>query len=293
MTGDNRAPVTVIGLGMMGAALAGAFVKDGHPTTVWNRSAAKADALVAQGATLAPSLADAVAASDLVIVCLSTYETVLENLEPLTAALAGKVLVNVTSGTPEEARQHADWAAKNGISYLDGAILAIPPLIGQPEAFIFYAGTTQAFEAHQATLGKLGTAVNLGTNVGLASLYDTALLGIMWSTLAGFFHAVALVGSEGIKAQEFLPFASGWLGGVGSFLPDLARQVDEGDYATDISSLDVNKAAIDHLVHATEAQGVSTAVPAPIKELIDRRVAQGHGTHSLASLVELLKKPGA
>ena len=39
----DRTPVTVIGLGLMGQALAGAFLRAGHPTTVWNRSAAKAD----------------------------------------------------------------------------------------------------------------------------------------------------------------------------------------------------------------------------------------------------------
>ncbi len=50
VTGEKRSPVTVIGLGPMGQALAGAFLKNGHPTTVWNRSAGKAEALVAQGA---------------------------------------------------------------------------------------------------------------------------------------------------------------------------------------------------------------------------------------------------
>ena len=59
----GHAPVTVIGLGLMGQALAGAFLADGHPTTVWNRSAAKAEQLVARGATLAASARNAVAAS--------------------------------------------------------------------------------------------------------------------------------------------------------------------------------------------------------------------------------------
>jgi 3-hydroxyisobutyrate dehydrogenase-like beta-hydroxyacid dehydrogenase len=63
------AGVTVIGLGLMGQALAGAFLAHGHPTTVWNRSAAKAEELVAHGAPLAASVRDAVAASPLVIIC--------------------------------------------------------------------------------------------------------------------------------------------------------------------------------------------------------------------------------
>jgi len=78
----GHAPVTVIGLGLMGQALAAAFLKDGHPTTVWNRSAQKAEELVAQGATLADSVRDAVAASPLVVVCVSDYAAVHELLDP-------------------------------------------------------------------------------------------------------------------------------------------------------------------------------------------------------------------
>ncbi|MFC7722700.1 NAD(P)-binding domain-containing protein [Nonomuraea recticatena] len=39
---DHRTPVTVLGLGSMGTALAEAFIEAGHPTTVWNRTASKA-----------------------------------------------------------------------------------------------------------------------------------------------------------------------------------------------------------------------------------------------------------
>ncbi len=47
----SKPPVTVLGLGALGKALATAFLTNGHPTTVWNRTADKADPLVALGAT--------------------------------------------------------------------------------------------------------------------------------------------------------------------------------------------------------------------------------------------------
>ena len=53
--------ITVIGLGNMGSALARRFLAGGHPTTVWNRTAAKADPLRAAGATVAPNAASAIA----------------------------------------------------------------------------------------------------------------------------------------------------------------------------------------------------------------------------------------
>lgn len=68
------APVTVIGLGAMGQALAGAFLDAGHPTTVWNRSTDKGEALLARGAVRAASAEEAVLASGLVVVCVVDHD---------------------------------------------------------------------------------------------------------------------------------------------------------------------------------------------------------------------------
>jgi 3-hydroxyisobutyrate dehydrogenase-like beta-hydroxyacid dehydrogenase len=76
--------VTVIGLALMGQALAGAFLRDGYPTTVWNRTAAKAGQLVAHGARLAGSAGGAVAASPLVVVCVSDDDAVHELADKVT-----------------------------------------------------------------------------------------------------------------------------------------------------------------------------------------------------------------
>ncbi|GAA4041246.1 NAD(P)-dependent oxidoreductase [Streptomyces shaanxiensis] len=294
----NTAPtagtaVTVIGLGMMGTALADAFLGQGHPTTVWNRSPHKAEQLTARGATGAATVGEAVSDAALVIVCLSNDEAVHQVLEPETENLKGRVLVNLTSSTPEEARNTAAWAAQHGIEYLDGAIMAIPPLVGQPQALIFYGGSSRAYADHEQTLRVLGGATTfLGEDTGLPSLYDVALLGILWSTVAGNIHALALVGSEGVTAEAFLPYATGWLNHVAvPFLPRLAEEVDHKQYATEISTLNVNKEAIAHLVSASHSQGVSPELLLPVQALIERRVARGHGSDSLSSLIEELRDP--
>ncbi|MFJ8468374.1 NAD(P)-binding domain-containing protein, partial [Streptomyces swartbergensis] len=70
----------------MGRALAEAFVAAGHPTTVWNRTPGRAGPLVDQGALHAASIADAVAASGLVVTCLTTFEDTRAALEPAARA---------------------------------------------------------------------------------------------------------------------------------------------------------------------------------------------------------------
>ncbi|MEH1126936.1 NAD(P)-dependent oxidoreductase [Micromonospora sp. CPCC 206061] len=284
----GHTPVTVLGLGLMGQALARAFLRDGHPTTVWNRTSEKAERLVAEGATLAGSVGDAVAASPLVVVCVSDYDTVRGLLEPLGEALRGRVVVNLTSGTSAQARETAEWL---GDGYLDGAIMAIPPAIGAADTTILYSGPRTAFEEHKATLRSLGgDPTYLGGDHGLSSLYDVAMLGLMWGIGDAFLHGVALLGAAGVDATTFVPFARKVIGTVTDWLPGYARQVDEGSYPADDASIDTHLAAMDHLIHESEAAGVNAELPQFFKALTERAVADGRGGDSYTAMIEQFRK---
>ncbi|MEV4870994.1 NAD(P)-dependent oxidoreductase [Streptomyces syringium] len=284
--------VTVLGLGSMGTALADAFLKAGHPTTVWNRSAARAEALVGRGAVRAESVRDAVTASELVVICVTTYDDVHAVLDPTARDLAGRTLVNLTSGTPEQARAGAAWAAEHGVGYLDGAIMTTPPGIGSAEFMLLCSGSPTAFAAHRATLASLGDPLDLGADPGLASLYDTALLGLMWSALSGWLHGAALTGSEGVPAGDFTPVAIRWMTAVTGFMSTYAPQIDAGHYPGDDATLDIHLASMDHLVHASEAAGLDVGLPLLLKAFVARAVAAGHGGDSYARLVEVVREGG-
>ncbi|WP_410569134.1 NAD(P)-dependent oxidoreductase [Amycolatopsis sp. cmx-4-61] len=282
--GESKKQVGVLGLGRMGAALAGALVGAGHDVSVWNRSPLKAGPLLDRGARLAATPAEA-ASADVVISCLSTYDA----QQPVLEAASPKVLVSLTSGTPEQARGVAKWAASEGIDYVDGAIMAVPQGIGTPEAQILYGGSEPAFTTQRDVLEVLGTPVFLGEDAGRPALFDLALLGMMWSTMAGYLHALALVGTEGVTPAQFTPMASAWHTAVGGFLPGLGAQVASGDYATEVSALDINAAGLGLLVETSRAQGISAAVPTVLRELFDRAVAAGHGSHAIASVIEEIR----
>ena len=127
MSTHDEIPVTVIGLGPMGQAMVRLLMKGGHPVTVWNRTAARADALVAEGATRADSPAGAVAAADLVVLSLTDYQAMDDILGPVGDTggdrLAGKVLVNLSSDTPDRTRAAATWAAERGARLLTGGVM--------------------------------------------------------------------------------------------------------------------------------------------------------------------------
>lgn len=288
------APVTVIGLGLMGQALAGAFLKDGHPTTVWNRSAAKADRLVAAGATLAASVRDAVTAGPLVIICVTDYQAVRELLDPLADELAGRVLVNLTSGTSPEARDTAEWAAQHGASYLDGVILAIPQAIGTDDAVLLYSGPRPDFDAHRSTLRSLATGPTyLGADHGLSPLYDLAMLTVMWNVLNGFLHGAALLGTAKVEAATFAPLVNQGIASMTAWITAYADQIDAGDYPADDSTIDTHRAAMEHLIAESAALGADVELPELIKRLADRAVAAGRGGDSYAAMIEQFRRPAA
>ncbi|MGI5481342.1 NAD(P)-dependent oxidoreductase [Streptomyces lavendofoliae] len=290
-THTGAAPVTVLGLGRMGSALAAALLAAGHPTTVWNRTPGKADALTAAGAVRADTVADAVTASGLVVVCVLDHAATSALLEPVAGSLAGRTLVNLTSGSPEQAREMAAWASGHGIGYLDGGIMTTPEGVGLRTSMILYSGSPEAFAAHRATLAVLGDPIDLGPDAGLASLYDAGLLGLMWSVFGGWLHATALVGADGVAAGAFTPVALRWLTTVGGFLDRYAGQIDAGHYPGDDATIDVQLAAVEHLLHAGRERGVDGRLPELHRELMAKAVAEGHGGDSYARLVDAFRRP--
>jgi 3-hydroxyisobutyrate dehydrogenase-like beta-hydroxyacid dehydrogenase len=286
-------PVTVIGLGLMGQALAGAFLKAGHPTTVWNRSTAKTDRLVAAGARPAPTVGDAIKAGSLTIVCVTDYQAVHELLGATDVELAGTTLLNLTSGDSAQARETAEWAEKRGARYLDGAIMAVPPAIGTAEAVILHSGAESDFAAHKPVLDALGTVTYLGADHGLASLYDVAGLAMMWSVLNAWLHGTAMLRTAGVDAATYAPFARQIAAGVADWLPGYAEQIDNGSFPAEVAALETDVRAMAHLVEESEAVGVNAELPKLIKAMADRSIAAGHGAEQYPVLIEEFAKPRA
>jgi 3-hydroxyisobutyrate dehydrogenase-like beta-hydroxyacid dehydrogenase len=292
MTRENSLPVTVIGLGPMGQALAGALLKNGHRTTLWNRSAGKADALVAQGAIFANSVADAVAASPLIIICVLDYNVVHTILGPVGEELKGRTLVNLTADSPEQARKMAAWAVEHGVDYIDGAIMTPTPTIGTSAAVVLYSGPESVYQAHQQTMASLGgTASYLGVDPGRAAAYDVALLDLFWTSMTGYAHALALASAENIAAEEFAVYAQGIIAIMPDIMVELASEVDAGHYPGEKSNIISAAAGMEHIIHAARHRGIDVSVLSAAMAVTQRAINGGYGTDGFSRLTELLRKP--
>ncbi|MFC6886908.1 MULTISPECIES: NAD(P)-dependent oxidoreductase [Actinomadura] len=288
---DNDIRITLLGLGDMGTALARTWLAAGYRLTVWNRTAAKAEPLRAEGAAVAATAAEAVAASDLVVACLLDDASVEESLAG--ADLAGKDLVNLTTGTPGQARSRADWARGRGARFLDGGIMAVPPMIGVPESggYIFYSGSREVFDAHRETLAVPTGTSYVGEDAGFAALHDVALLSAMNGMFAGVCHAFALVRNEDISLKDFAPLLTGWITAMASNLGVVAEQLESGDYTKGVvSNLAMQVAGNATLLRTADEQGVSAELLAPYMNLMERRLAAGHGEEGTTGIIDLLTR---
>ncbi|MEV2250216.1 NAD(P)-binding domain-containing protein [Streptomyces sp. NPDC050147] len=289
----SQTSVTVLGLGAMGQALAGAFLAAGHPTTVWNRTPGKGDGLVARGATRTGTAAEAVGASELVVVCLYDYDASRAVLGPIASELSGRVLVNLTSDTPERSREAAAWAAEQGIDYLDGAILVPVTVIGTPDALLFHSGPRSVYERHEDTLKVLGgNTVYLGEDHGLAAVYDNALLDFFWTSMSGLVHAFALAGADGVKGAELAPYLSALLSIFPEAIESTAVEVDSGDYPGEQAPLATEAVNVDHIIHASAHRGLDVEALNGIKAVLDRAIAAGHGADGWTATIEAVRQAG-
>jgi 3-hydroxyisobutyrate dehydrogenase-like beta-hydroxyacid dehydrogenase len=282
----TKAPVTVLGLGPMGQALARSFLAAGHPTTVWNRTASRADSLVAEGAVRAGTPAEAVAASGLTVVCVLDYDAALAILDRAGDALRGRTVVNLTAGTPTRAREAAAREQARGVDYLDGAIMTPTPTIGTPHAVFLHSGPREVYETHRETLAALGgTATYLGTDPARAVSHEVALLDLWWTSVSGLVHSFALARAHGVAATDLAPFAKDIGNLVTGFVDELAKDADAGEYPGDESALLSAATAMAHIAHASEEAGLDASVMRAAQGVADRAVAAGHGGKSVLGML--------
>jgi 3-hydroxyisobutyrate dehydrogenase-like beta-hydroxyacid dehydrogenase len=282
--------ITLMGLGPMGQAMVNVFIDNGHQVTVWNRTASRADAVVARGATLAGSPAEAVEVSDLIVLSLTDYQAMYDILDGI-ESLAGKTIVNLSSDTPDASRKAGSWVRERGGAFVTGGVMVPAPMVGAEGAYVYYSGPAEEFDAYADELALLGRPEYVGADDGLAQLWYQAQLDVFLTSLAAFLHAAALLAEAGVKPSEFVPWAASTLRLAAPFLDEAAERIESGEHPGDLSTVLMMGATADHVVGACEAAGVDAALPKAVQSLYRRAIDAGHGKDNWTSLYEVIK-PG-
>ena len=283
--------VTIVGAGRMGSALATALFHKGFATTVWNRTAAKTEVLSRLGLTVAHSVEDSVREADIVVVSVSDYSSTRRLLQQpdVETALRGKILVQLSSGTPKEAREMDSWAGRCGISYLDGAILGSPVGIGTPACTIFYSGPAEIFNRAKPVLTVFGDrTMFVGNEIGHASAFDVSVLTFGISAMLGFLQGQVVWESENLPAGGFLETIKGMMPTMEAIFADMSRRVSSKNYIGDQASLEAYSVVTRQLISWCQDRGSDHTIPDAYVNLMERAIQAGKSQADFACLFEIL-----
>jgi 3-hydroxyisobutyrate dehydrogenase-like beta-hydroxyacid dehydrogenase len=277
--------ITFIGLGPMGQAMVRALVKAGHEVTVWNRTPSKAEGL---GATVASTVADALAASEVVFLSLTDYQVMFDLIDGQT--VDGKVIINLSSDTPATTRRAAEWTAQRGATLIVGGVMVPDELVVTDSSYVFYSGPENVVRQHESLLAVIGRVDYVGEDPALAQLFYQAQLTIFLTSLSAYLHATALVGSAGVAPEKYVPWAAEVFDNLSYYLPEAAENIAHGQHPGERANIVMMGATADHIVGASTEAKLDLALPQAVKSLYDRAIAAGRGGETWTSLYEVIAK---
>uniref|UniRef100_A0A6S8CIP4 6-phosphogluconate dehydrogenase NADP-binding domain-containing protein n=1 Tax=Aureoumbra lagunensis TaxID=44058 RepID=A0A6S8CIP4_9STRA len=188
----------------MGQALAKCLAGAGTPVTIWNRSIKKLDALRDMDKIIVEAdIKKAVAASNVVIMNvvgdsgMSTANKVLE----AAGSVEKKTLIQWSTHHPFAAKTQQSIAQDLGWQYTAGAMLTDPPNMCQDGAFFYVSGQEEYVTPLISHLSPLGKILNVGTDIGLGSLIDIAMLQTGFYGIDGFLMSMAAVRKYFLKEK--------------------------------------------------------------------------------------------
>jgi len=235
MVTDNKiAQVGFIGLGIMGASMAGHLRKAGHGLHLYNRSKSRTDALVAQGAAWHASPAAAAAASDFVISMVG-YPADVEEIYfghggIIESARPGTVLIDMTTSSPDLAKRIAAAAAQRGLLALDAPVSGGDVGAREAKLSIMVGGDSAAFQKALPLFKLLGTNIVLQGGPGAGQHTKMCNQIVIASTMLGVCEGLAYAKRSGLDPASVLQSIGS--GAASSFaLNNLGPRILKDDFA--------------------------------------------------------------
>jgi 3-hydroxyisobutyrate dehydrogenase-like beta-hydroxyacid dehydrogenase len=227
-----------IGLGLMGRPMSMNLVKAGYSVTVWNRTAARADELLAAGAKLAKTPQEVAAASDFLISIVSdppALEEILWGAHGAMPALKrGSIYMDSSTISPTLARKIAAACAERGARFLDAPVTGGDWGAKKGELVFMIGGDAETLKVAEPILGVMGKKwFHLGpTGAGQTiKLAMNMILALQVDALAEALALVTRAGLQGEKLVEVLQSSMGRSGLLDVKAPNLLK----GEYAPSFS----------------------------------------------------------
>ena len=191
-----------VGLGAMGELIVPRLMAAGHEVTGWNRSRAKADALIAQGMRWADTPREVAQQSEIVFSIVTDAKAVRAvalGKDGIVSGIGkGRIYIDMSTIEPDESRAIAAEFDKAGAIMLDGPLSGSPVTVKAGQASIMIGGDEQAFERVKPVLLAIGPKVTRIGGNGLACQMKIAVNLLLMVEVICFGEAVALAEKGGV-----------------------------------------------------------------------------------------------
>lgn len=281
----------MIGTGDMGLALGAALLGADHRVTVWNRSPDRYASLVELGARPAESVAAALSAAELAVVCLLDHRTTQQVLsaDGVSQAIAGRTVLQYSFSNGAEAAELERWVQERGGDYLHGQIKAYPREIGTPAARLNYSGNESTFQAFRSTLEVLGQPFYLGSDVHAACVVSNTSTILYGCFVAAFFEAAAYAVAEGAPLESVVAMLPSATRLAETTIGHSAQQLATGRLGGDQASIDTHAGAMSTCVRAMAHDGrPEPRLAQAALEYLEQARSSGLGSLEIAAVYSML-----
>ena len=277
--------VAILGIGLMGSAVAEGMIKAGHEVLVYNRTEEKAKAVIEKGATYVPIAADAVKAADTSILVFTDGGVVRNVLltKEMLSAIKGKKILNASTTGIEEITKFGKEIEKAEGSLAEMSIMTGPDEVRNGQGY-FLLGCEEAEETFwMKVLSGIGTPSRVG-ELGAATKAETPIV------FASVFSSVmtAYAGASLIKLNVPEEVAIGTVGtmipGAEYILPNIMKR----NYDQCVASTDSLIGVADAAISTAQMIGLPITILEKMKKLYVTASNRGYGTKDASCIVEIL-----
>ncbi len=284
--------VAVLGTGAMGTGMTRSLLRAGHTVSVWNRTAARAEPLAADGATVAASPAEAVRGAEVVLVVLFDTAAVLEVL----AAAAGgaepaAVWLQTSTIGPDGTERVAALAAEHGLRLVDAPVLGTKGPAEQGKLVALLSGDPAAIAAAGPVVEAIAArSVDAGERLGAASALKLVCNSWIATQNAAIGQAVALAEGLGLDPELFLEATRG-SAADSAYLHLKAELVRKGDYPPSFT-LDGALKDVELILAAARRTGVTDDLLAGLRSVYRKASEAGRGGEDMSAVATAFPPAG-
>jgi 3-hydroxyisobutyrate dehydrogenase len=272
--------IAVLGTGIMGGPMAANLARAGHDVTVWNRTRAKAEAV--EGARVAGSPKEAVAAVEAVVTMLADGDAVEETMRDALPALPREAVWIQTSTVGVDATERLQALAReHGVAFVDAPVLGTKKPAEDGTLVVLASGPDEVRERAQPVFDAVGGRTMWLGAAGAGSRLKLVANNWVLTLVEGIAETFALAGALGLDGNLFLDAIRG--GGVDVAYAHLkGAQILARDFPASFP-LALAEKDVRLVLEAAEAHGLRMALTETVRAQFRRAIELGHADEDMAS----------